>query len=79
MVHFNKHCKILVSCSDKERNRIQAHGTSCKPLELNVSFCNCMHANGTAWQAHGTAYKLMEPLGKLMELFGKLMKLLASS
>ena len=26
----NKHCEILVSCSDKERNCIQAHETACK-------------------------------------------------
>ena len=31
LFHKNKHRKILVSCSDKERNCIQAHGTSCIP------------------------------------------------
>ena len=32
----NKHCKILVSCSDKERNCIQAHETACKVMDLHV-------------------------------------------
>ena len=27
---FNKHCEILVSCSDEERNCLQAQGTACK-------------------------------------------------
>ena len=26
----NKHCEILVSCSDEERNCLQAQGTACK-------------------------------------------------
>ena len=29
-MYFNKHCEILVSRSDNERNYIQAHGTACK-------------------------------------------------
>ena len=33
----NKHCEILVSCSDKERNCMQAHVTACKLMELHVS------------------------------------------
>ena len=42
--HMNKHCEILVSCSDEERNSMklheaalncmQAHGTSCKLIKL---------------------------------------------
>ena len=28
--NFNKHCEILVSCSDEERNCMQAQGTACK-------------------------------------------------
>ena len=27
---INKHCEILVSCSDKERNCMQAYLTACK-------------------------------------------------
>ena len=41
----NKHCEILVSCSDEER-------TVCKLRELHASLCNCM-------QAYVTACKLM--------------------
>ena len=63
----NKHCEILVSCSDEERNCIQAHktklnvssfnfmkvqGTACKLREPHVSSCNSM-------QAYVTACKLM--------------------
>ena len=47
----NKHCKILVSFSDKE-SCIQALGTARKLMELHASLLNCM-------QGHGTAYKLM--------------------
>ena len=32
----NKHCEALVSCSDKERNCIQAHGTVCKLMDLGT-------------------------------------------
>ena len=39
-VSFNKHCEILVSCSDQERNCIQAHETACKLIELHVSSLN---------------------------------------
>ena len=48
--HFikNKHCEILVSCSDKESNCMQAHWTSCKLIELHESLGNCMHDQGTA-------------------------------
>ena len=49
---INKHCEILVSCSDEERNCMQAHETVCKLLELHVSSLNLM-------KAHGTACKLM--------------------
>ena len=45
-------CEILVSCSDKERNCIQAHRTVFKLMELHASLCNCM-------QAYVTACKLM--------------------
>ena len=38
----NKHCEILVSCSHKERNCIQAHVTACKIMKLHVSSCNFM-------------------------------------
>ena len=44
----NKHCEILVSCSDKERNCLQAHETACKVIELHESSGNCMQAQGTA-------------------------------
>ena len=27
---YNKHCEILVSCSDDERNCMQGQGTACK-------------------------------------------------
>ena len=40
----NKHCEILVSCSDKERN--------CKLMELHASSLTCM-------QAYVTPCKLM--------------------
>ena len=33
----NKPCKILVSCSDKERKCIQAHETACKLMVLHAS------------------------------------------
>ena len=45
----NKHCEILVRCSDKERNCIQANKTKCKLMELNVSSGNCIQASGTFW------------------------------
>ena len=48
----NKHCEILVSCSDKERNCMQAHVTACKVIELHARSWNCM-------QAHVNACKLM--------------------
>ena len=38
----NKHCEILVSCSDKERNCIQAHETACKLMELHGTSWNFM-------------------------------------
>ena len=37
----NKHCEILVSCSDEER-------TACKLRELHANLCNCMQAYVTA-------------------------------
>ena len=53
----NKHFEILVRCSDKERNCIQANetafnlmklhasdGTSCKLMDLHVSSGTCMQA-----------------------------------
>ena len=40
--HNNKHCEILVSCSDKERNCIQALEIACKLIELPGSSGNCM-------------------------------------
>ena len=49
----NKHFEFLVSCSDEERNCIQAHETACKLMELHVSSWNCM-------QAEETACKLMD-------------------
>ena len=33
----NKHCEILVSCSDKEKNCIQTHGIVCKLIVLHAS------------------------------------------
>ena len=30
VVRINKHCEILVSCSDKERNSIHSHETACR-------------------------------------------------
>ena len=72
VISNNKHCEILVSCSDIERNCMQAHATSCKVIELIESSGNCMQAQGTAcklrelhassgncMQAHGPACKLM--------------------
>ena len=47
---LNKHCEILVSCSDKELNCIQAHETVCKLLKLPVSLGNCMEAYVTQWK-----------------------------
>ena len=44
----NKHCRNLVSCSDKERNCIQAHETLCKPMELHVISWNFMQDKGPA-------------------------------
>ena len=44
MMSFNKHCEILVSCSDKGRNCMQAHVTECKVIELHASLCNWMQA-----------------------------------
>ena len=44
----NKHWEILVSCSDDERNCMQAQGTACKLKELHASSCNCMQAYVTA-------------------------------
>ena len=41
----NKHCEILVSCSDKERNCIQTHEIACKLMELHASFWNLMYAH----------------------------------
>ena len=49
----NKYCEILVSCSDEERNCIQAHENVCKLMELHVSSLNFM-------KAHETACKLMD-------------------
>ena len=43
---LNKHCRIPVSGLDKERNRIQAHETAYKLMELHVSLRNCMQAHG---------------------------------
>ena len=37
----NKHCEILVSCSDKERNCIQAHEIACKLKKLHASSWTC--------------------------------------
>ena len=50
---INKHCEILVSCSDRERNCMQAHETACKLMKLRASLWYCM-------QAYVTACKLME-------------------
>ena len=30
IINWNKHCEILVSCSDEKRNCMQAEGTACK-------------------------------------------------
>ena len=37
----NKHCEILVSCSDKERNCMQALETACKLIELQLQGTAC--------------------------------------
>ena len=37
-LHGNKHCEILVSCSDEDRNCMQAHVTACK-LKAYVTAC----------------------------------------
>ena len=68
----NKHCEILVRCSDKERNCIQAHVTACKLMKLHVSSWNCM-------QAHETSCKLMElhvSSGDCMQAHGPSCKLM---
>ena len=70
--HLNKHCEILVSCSDKEGNCMQAHDPAFKLMQLHASICNCMQAYLTAckliylhtnlcncMQAYVTACKLM--------------------
>ena len=44
----NKHCEILVSCSDDKRNCRQAHGTACKLMKLHASYWTCMQATGPA-------------------------------
>ena len=45
---LNKHCEILVSCSDEERNCLQAQGTACMLMQLHARLCNCMKAFVTA-------------------------------
>ena len=70
-VSLNKHCEILVSCSDKERNCMKLHASSWN-VELHVSSLNFMKVQGTAcklrelhvnscdyMQAYVTACKLM--------------------
>ena len=49
LIQINKHCEILVSCSDKERNCIQAHENACKLmnaciLDHSETFWNILHA-----------------------------------
>ena len=44
---LNKHFEILVNCSDKERNCIQAHETAWL-MELHVSSLDFMKVQGTA-------------------------------
>ena len=50
----NKHCEVLVSCSDKEiyncmerssLDCIQAFVIACKLMKLHASLCNCMRAH----------------------------------
>ena len=48
LFQLNKHCEILVSCSDKERNCIQAQETVCKLMELHVSSLNFLKVQGSA-------------------------------
>ena len=66
----NKHCEILVSCSNKERNCMQAHETACRLIELHVISLNFIKVQETACklreqhassciQANVTAFKLM--------------------
>ena len=60
---LNKHCEILVSCSDKERNGIQAHETACKPMELHASPWNFMQSQETAcklWELHASSLTCMK-------------------
>ena len=47
----NKHCEILVSCSDNERNYMQAYEIACKLMELHVSSLNFMKVQGTNYKA----------------------------
>ena len=56
----NKHCEILVSCSDKVRNCIQAHETACKLMELHVSSLNFNESSGNCMQAQGTFLNILE-------------------
>ena len=41
-IKMNKHCEILVSCSDKERNCMQACETACTLMKLDASSWNFM-------------------------------------
>ena len=36
ILYYNKHCEILVSCSDKDGNCIQGHETACKLMKLHA-------------------------------------------
>ena len=67
----NKHCEILVSCSDKERNCIQSHGTAGKLMVLHVNSGNCMQAHGTLCklrELHASSCNALGPLGTLGNL-----------
>ena len=64
----NKHCAILVSCSDKERNCIQAHETSCKFMEFHVSSGNCMQAYVTFafWNILQAFWNILDALWNIL-------------
>ena len=68
----NKHCAILVSCSDKERNCIQAHETSCKFMEFHVSSGNCMQAYVTFafWNILQAFWNILEHTACILEHSG---------
>ena len=72
---WNKHCEVLVSCSEKYwslRNCMQTHGTACKHMKLHTSMWNCMQEYETACKhmnLHASLWHFMEAasLGNCMQ------------